>query len=429
MSRQYRNIFNLDYLMATLMVFAILLFFPQFFQLDMFDPIQNTLEDMELTDLAYNNLRNYDEIKTDSNIVLINLSHLNRAEAAEMINIINQYNPKVIAIDAFFRAEKGPEMDFPLMSAFMNTQNLILACELISKPESENFDSVKYSNPMFNQYAKNGFVNLYISDDSFQTPREVSPKEAIYGTKDTIYSLPVMACKVFAPAKAKRFLERNNELEIINYKRNTDKYITLDYYEVFDRSDDLHFIKDKIVLIGYLGPNLKTKVTEDIFFTPMNKNVVGKTEPGMYGMVVHANVISMMIEEDYINTYSFELSVIIAFLLVYINMIFLGVVRTMFPHWYQAFNVFFVIFEMIFLAFVIIFVYEYMDFSIKIFGTFLPLLICVLCFETYLDSIKPITITFYQRIKTKRNKTNQSEIDNENDEKDNSKDEVENENI
>ena len=65
---------------------------------------------------------------------------------------------------------------------------------------------------------------------------------------------------------------------------------------------DLSFIKDKIVLLGFMGINLNDKTFEDIFFTPLNERYAGKSFPDMYGVVIQANIISMILNKKYINT-------------------------------------------------------------------------------------------------------------------------------
>lgn len=143
-----KHIFNIDNVFATILVIMILKYFPVFFNIDMFDPIQNTFEDMQITDLVFSQVKDYSDVLIDSNIVIINNGHLDRQHIAEMIYMINAYEPKLIAIDAFFRAEKGPEQDEPLKNAFSEVKNLILVNELTDTNADSEFDSLKTSNEM-----------------------------------------------------------------------------------------------------------------------------------------------------------------------------------------------------------------------------------------------------------------------------------------
>ncbi len=53
-------------------------------------------------------------------------------------------------------------------------------------------------------------------------------------------------------------------------------------------------IKDKIVLFG--GFSTTNRFTEDLKFSPMNANYSGRSNPDMYGIVIHANIINMLLD-------------------------------------------------------------------------------------------------------------------------------------
>ncbi|HYG15113.1 MAG TPA: CHASE2 domain-containing protein, partial [Bacteroidia bacterium] len=78
----------------------------------------------------------------------------------------------------------------------------------------------------------------------------------------------------------------------------------------------------KIVLMGFLGPDLKTKVLEDNYFTPMNYKYSGKSFPDMYGVIIHANIISSILEAKYINKVPQWLSILIAYIICWVHVYF-----------------------------------------------------------------------------------------------------------
>ena len=57
--------------------------------------------------------------------------------------------------------------------------------------------------------------------------------------------------------------------------------------------------KNSIVMMGFLGKYMGDPVWEDKFFTPLNKKVAGRANPDMFGLVVHANVVAMILNQDY----------------------------------------------------------------------------------------------------------------------------------
>lgn len=394
---------SLDNLMATILVLVILKFLPIIFSIDMYDPIQGTLEDMQISDLVFSQLMDKDKIKLDTNIVLVNNGHLDREEFSEMMNTLNEYEPKVIGIDAMFRNLKDMQMDFKLSAAFSNTNKLVLVCGLLhTKDNKKLFDTIETSHPIFNQFAHNGYANVISDDDvNFRTVREMTPIQKV--NDSIVHSFPIKVLSFYDNNKVKKFLKRGNENEIINYKRNINKYITLDIDDIKYKSEKLKQIKNKIVLIGYLGPNIKTQVTEDIFFTPMNEMYVGKTDPDMYGIVIHANVISMLLEEDFINSTPSWFNYFITIIIIYLNMFIFSYLRENYDFWYQTLSFVFIfgqifIYSMILISFIFFF-----NFEIKITGMFFAIIICIAAFEGYTDSLKPIVTENIEKIKNYTN--------------------------
>lgn len=389
----------IDYIISTLFVLGILSFLPVFFNLDMFDPIQGTLEEMQVSDLAFSQLRDYEKFPNDTNIILVNNGHLERNELAEVINIINMYEPKVIAIDAMFRKDKSEEIDQPLVEAFKNTENLVLGIELFKNdPNHDSWDTIKTSNQKFIKYADGAYVNMKTSADHFRTVRLITTQQSVSDTI-TYPSLSVRTSQIYAPDKAKKYLDRGNEVEVINFKRNWQDYTTFDYYDVFRQVPELEKIKGKIVLIGYLGPKLGELSTEDIFFTPMNKKYVGKTTPDLYGVMIHANVISMILDEDYIFKFPDWFKNFFLIAIVFFNMVVFRYFRDNQNRIYQALTIGLVFGELILLSVIIVTLQHHFDVALKLGNTFFAILVCVLCFETYTDSLKPLVTSQYKSYK------------------------------
>lgn len=386
--------------MATLLILAIMKFFPVVFSVDMYDPIQSTLEDMQVSDLFFSEYRDYSKIHLDTNISIVNNGHLDREELANLINILNKYEPKVIGIDAMFRSLRDPEEDSALATTFSQTKNLVLVCGLQHTDETKVFfDTIATSNPMFNQFAHNGYANVISDDDvSFMTVRMMTPTQ--YVKDSLVLSFPLKVLSFYNNAKVKKFLKRHNENEVVNFKRNIDKYNTLDISDVFNENKQkLEKIRGKVVLIGYLGPNLKTPVTEDAFFTPMNKFYVGKTDPDMYGIVIHANVISMLLESDYINSTPDWFNYVLTMVILYFNMFFFAFLRENYDFWYQTLSFSYVMLQTLLLSALFILLLRWFNFDVKMTGVFFGILICIPVFEGYTDSLKPLFISNYQKVK------------------------------
>ncbi len=277
---------------------------------EILSPISDAFKDFETTDIYFSNFKENDEV--ENNIVLVNIGKLNRAGLADLINILNEFEPKVIGIDAFFRKKNDPQLDSALSQAFSRTKNLVLVSELIENDTTNNVDTVNYSNRLFMQYARAGFADMIAQGkNSLNTARDCIPKE-IYNN-DTLLSFPSMLVRIYAPEKLERYLARNNDVETINYVGNINihtegstvnsknVFTALDWYEVLEKKFTPETIKGKIVILGYMGDEIGQNNWQDKFCTPLNSQYVGRTAPDMYGVVVHANIASMILKEKYID--------------------------------------------------------------------------------------------------------------------------------
>jgi CHASE2 domain-containing sensor protein len=90
--------------------------------------------------------------------------------------------------------------------------------------------------------------------------------------------------------------------------------------------------------MGFMGENFgpsSNLTREDKFHTPINKKYAGKAYPDMFGVVVHANIVSMVLNETPVNSMSERGSLLLAVLLCYLNVIFFFYIHDYFPSWYD----------------------------------------------------------------------------------------------
>src|SRR4051812_31078047 len=120
--------FLIDCLVATLFVFGVLIGLREISNLtvfDAFDPLSQSLGDMEFTDITFSKLRSDPPI--DTSIVIVNISELSRAEIGQQINVISKYKPKVIGIDSFFDCPGGITDSINCPQAYDTLSNMIFA--------------------------------------------------------------------------------------------------------------------------------------------------------------------------------------------------------------------------------------------------------------------------------------------------------------
>jgi CHASE2 domain-containing sensor protein len=281
------------------------------------DPIKTSISDFDVYDIVFSKIR--EEQTADTNIVLVNLGNLSRYDLARQVNLISSFNPRVVALDVLFEEEKDPFADAILADAFSKCQNLVLVSRLENYNDKKKiFDTLLTSINLFNQYASNGFANLPSDEKvSFRTIREFQASAKV--DNQTVQSFAAKIVEKYNH-EAFKFLEKREEsIEKINYVGNYNKFYFLDTEQVLTGTVDLSFVKDKIVLLGFIGINSNNKTLEDIFFTPLNDRYAGKSFPDMYGVVIQANIVSMILNKNYINTMPQWLSILIAIVLTYVS--------------------------------------------------------------------------------------------------------------
>ncbi len=340
---------------VTALVFGIvwlLYFIPS--NINFLDPIAKTFSDFELTDVVFSRLRDDAQTTADTSIVLVNIGTLSRKRIAEQIQILSRFKPKVIGIDAMFRAPKDPQSDSILAAALAANPAIVMVSHLVGFQADSAVWSVRQtSHSMFQTQAGTGFDNVISEEpgddrestdasdeqDKTHTVRSFSPSEEFRAEKtSTEWAFAVKLAGWYDEPSVRRLFKRGSDVEIINYMGNTDKFFTLDAAEVLDTSGQharLHFLEGKIVIMGFLGETLGRRSNEDMFFTPLNKRYTGRAYPDMFGAVVHANVTSMILHGRYIHVAPEWLTTLFAILLCYANVVAMTTLYEHYRRWYD----------------------------------------------------------------------------------------------
>lgn len=366
-----------------------------------FDTIGQALKDFELTDYAFSNLR--EEPKVEERIVLVNIGTLPRRGMAQQIAMINQYKPKVIAYDGFWDCEGGlrdtvncPQLldtlgNLMLSAAVQEADNFVLASKLLQsdslgQTDNNESDSLEFSDPMFNDYAHVGFVTLPTNatyQEDVKLCRSIFPQKKVGMNTELAWSVQI--AMQFDSVKTKRFLARNKEEELINFRGNievrqlrlsslkNDETATTNFKTMFyvvDAQELLNgevlpeLFKNNIVMMGYLGDYLGDPAWEDKFFTPLNKKVAGRANPDMFGLVVHANAVAMILNEDYIDEIPEWLKYVIAFVVCLLTVALFIWIDSKRPEWFDALSVIIQLIELLIISAFII--YAFTSWNLKL---------------------------------------------------------------
>ncbi len=282
--------FKRDTIFATISVFLVmglLTLIP--INLHVLDPLKLALTDISFNDLSFSELKTHRNNAMDDKIVIVNIGNASRTEIATVINKVNEAQPKSIGLDILFlEAKEGPG-DSALFAAIKKAPGIVLANKL-------EFDNKKGRQDNYFQASSRhgGFVNFV--GEKQGVIRYFSPFEE---WKDSVNSsFAVAVVQVSDELKFKALQKRSHDLEFINYSRQADQYFTVEYNDLLTGKASPAAFNNKIVLIGFVDSNPAN--IEDKHFTPLNDKFVGKSIPDMNGVVIQANIISMILDNNYI---------------------------------------------------------------------------------------------------------------------------------
>lgn len=408
--------FWLDCILATAFVFLAMwgLFgLTQLRIFNAFDSIGAALSDVELTDYVFSGLR--EDPNVDESIVIVNFGYLSRAKIAEQIQILSKYQPKVIGIDSFFDCSKGlrdtvncPALkdtlgNLMLSNAIKEAGNVILVSKLLQRDstlDGHTFDSLRKSDPMFLDYAQSdGFASLETDaefQDDVKTCRTFNPQIRVNETMHRAFS--VQMAMAYDSVKTQKFLDRNNYSEVINFRGNVydifgstnypQMFFTLDVEDVLNENFVPEMIKDKVVIIGFLGSYLGDPSWDDKFYTPLNKKLAGKANPDMFGSVLHANIVSMILKEDYVDEMKQWQEIAMAIAICLLNVALFSLINTHLPLWYDGITKLLQFLQLILYSILMVFIFHWFTFKFNVTLTLAAVALVGDVYEIYMSIIK-----------------------------------------
>jgi len=347
-----RKLFHLDAILCTAFVFALMAGVVDLFnRISFLNPFEQALSDFEMMDLVYSaNIR--EEPGLDTSIVLVNIGNLPRRLIARELEIIAAQQPLAVGIDAGFIPDLKPEDDSVLEAALSKIPNLALYSMMhhTDSAQEGDFDSIAFCNPRFARHGTPAYVNMVTpgkGESKFKICRSFHPLDTVRGKKYLPLSLQMAW---FADSgKVKEFLKRGLDPEIINFRGNMEKFYSMDVKDMLEQDESGFMgvqqlgvnLKGKLVFMGFMGqdfsPGQQANTIEDKFYTPLNPNVAGKSYPDMFGVVVHANIASMVLNGFPIDQMSDNWKYFWAVFLCYLNVLGFFFIQRNYPTWYDLF--------------------------------------------------------------------------------------------
>lgn len=250
-----------------------------FFNFSVFDFIEDAFDDFSYLDLVQSkNIFKYEKVIPD--VVLVNIENRDREELAFLIDHLAHQSPKVIGVDAVFREQRAPYKDSILSATIQKHQKLLVGSYIY--PDIKNHPNFAISNT--------GYINFNLKKERNNVIRD------FITNKDSLNSFAYLVAQKATTKK----IPKNSKLRPIKYYGDYHQFLHLSFDDVMFQ-ENIPFMKDKVVLLGYLGiPLGNINDIQDKKFTPINKDFTGKTIPDMYGVTIHANITNSLMKQDFI---------------------------------------------------------------------------------------------------------------------------------
>lgn len=163
------------------------------------------------------------------------------------------------------------------------TDELVQAGRATQHLEDNFFESLKKSIPKFSDNSIIGHTNFILDEEGV-----LGYFNPIVITRDEeVIAFAARCAMIVDLEKTKDFIRKAAVEKKIRYSGNRDYYLIIDHEEVFNYSQKLNLIEGKVVIMGFVGNDMDE--SEDLHLTTFEES------PEMYGVVIHANVIEMIL--------------------------------------------------------------------------------------------------------------------------------------
>ena len=171
----------------------------------------------------------------------------------------------------------------------------------------------------------------------------------------------------FDSSALKVLLARDKEEEVIKWRGPYSKFFTLGVDNVLNEQFDPSIIEGKIVLFGYIGEYVGDDESHiDTFYTPLNERMAGRAYPDMYGITVHANVISMILNRSYIDRLPEWANFLMYAFVTFLNVLLFLYIAEKRRTWYDVITKPFQIVELVLFLAIPVWVLYYWNFQVDI---------------------------------------------------------------
>jgi CHASE2 domain-containing sensor protein len=117
----------------------------------------------------------------------------------------------------------------------------------------------------------------------------------------------------------------------------------------------------------------------------------------MYGVVVHANAVSMILNEDYVNQLEEWEQWAIAIVVCFLNVALFSLIHNKIPKWFDALSIVLQLFQIILFTFIMVYIFSLANFKLNLTTTLAALALVGTCYEIYESVVKTVFQTVRRR--------------------------------
>lgn len=237
----------------------------------------------------------------DTNIVVVNIDRLDRAEIAATLDLIRFSEPRAVGIDVLFQEPHEAATDAYLIDAIKDLPAVVMTQSLECRGGGDDVFSVAERSFFADSLGENvtfGASNLpaRMAGGSIREFRPDFPMACGQSMPGFVAALAAAA----SPGQYARMQERGRQLEVIDYPSHTFNVYTIG--ELAEQPVDLH---DKVVLLGAIN------MVEDMHPTPI--------DAAMPGILIHAYALSTVLDGRWVDrrsqAWSYGLACLLTFLI------------------------------------------------------------------------------------------------------------------
>ncbi len=291
------------YFAVTVLAFAIVgIYVLAAFNLKVFNPVAEILEDYSFTDFYYK-LLDTDERETSRIVTIVDMTELRkRRDFAQLFMEVDALHPKAVGVDVVFEGYKEEDLegDTLLANTVKHLHNFVFSYKIIDAESMEG--ETVHSFYMPSDSVSEGFTNM--------------PRQLYGGMKRSVSVGREVEGKV-VPSFIKKVVDLYAELEVvplsekdININFSPKHYNVVPYDSILEHRD---LIEDHLVLIGAMTEE------GDMHYTPQGK---------IAGVELLAYAAETMLRQSEIKHASTGVTMVTSFIIVFLSVILLSYYKT-----------------------------------------------------------------------------------------------------